>query len=78
MLNDVAAWNSWTKFVSIQDEYSLLYREVSQKSRNPYSSLTVSYYEGEYHSLAGNRAHPGEDGIPGGTVYEPRAIRSHL
>ncbi|KAK7047654.1 hypothetical protein VNI00_006422 [Paramarasmius palmivorus] len=26
-LNDVAARNGWTKFVSMQDEYSLLYRE---------------------------------------------------
>jgi hypothetical protein len=28
MLNDVVARNGWTKFVGIQDEYSLLYREV--------------------------------------------------
>ena len=27
MLNEVAAKNGWTKFVSMQDEYSLLYRE---------------------------------------------------
>jgi len=27
MLNEVAAKNSWTKFVSMQDEYSLLYRK---------------------------------------------------
>ncbi|OAX32855.1 Aldo/keto reductase, partial [Rhizopogon vinicolor AM-OR11-026] len=27
MLNEVAAKNCWTKFVSMQDEYSLLYRE---------------------------------------------------
>jgi hypothetical protein len=27
MLNEVASENGWTKFVSMQDEYSLLYRE---------------------------------------------------
>jgi aryl-alcohol dehydrogenase-like predicted oxidoreductase len=27
MLNEVAARNGWTKFVSMQNEYSLLYRE---------------------------------------------------
>jgi aryl-alcohol dehydrogenase-like predicted oxidoreductase len=27
MLNDVAVRNGWTMFVSMQDEYSLLYRE---------------------------------------------------
>src|SRR5882757_5811315 len=27
MLNDVAAKNGWTKFVSMQNEYSLVYRE---------------------------------------------------
>jgi len=27
MLNEVADRNGWTKFVSMQDEYSLLYRE---------------------------------------------------
>ena len=26
-LNEVASKNGWTKFVSMQDEYSLLYRE---------------------------------------------------
>ena len=27
LLNEVAEKNGWTKFVSMQDEYSLLYRE---------------------------------------------------
>ncbi|KAG1745677.1 NADP-dependent oxidoreductase domain-containing protein [Suillus lakei] len=31
MLNDVAARNGWTKFVSMQDEYSLLYREEERE-----------------------------------------------
>jgi aryl-alcohol dehydrogenase-like predicted oxidoreductase len=26
-LNEVASKNGWTKFISMQDEYSLLYRE---------------------------------------------------
>ena len=33
MLNEVADKNGWTKFVSMQDEYSLIYREeVCQQS----------------------------------------------
>ncbi|KAG1772913.1 NADP-dependent oxidoreductase domain-containing protein [Suillus placidus] len=31
MLNDVAARNGWTMFVSMQDEYSLLYREEERE-----------------------------------------------
>ncbi|KAG1881123.1 NADP-dependent oxidoreductase domain-containing protein [Suillus subluteus] len=31
MLNDVAASNGWTTFVSMQDEYSLLYREEERE-----------------------------------------------
>ncbi|KAG2139218.1 NADP-dependent oxidoreductase domain-containing protein [Suillus clintonianus] len=31
MLNDTAARNGWTKFVSMQDEYSLLYREEERE-----------------------------------------------
>ncbi|KAJ8585131.1 Aldo/keto reductase [Rhizopogon salebrosus TDB-379] len=31
MLNEVAAKNGWTKFVSMQDEYSLLYREEERE-----------------------------------------------
>ncbi|KAG2039326.1 NADP-dependent oxidoreductase domain-containing protein [Suillus americanus] len=31
MLNDVAARNGWTTFVSMQDEYSLLYREEERE-----------------------------------------------
>ncbi|OAX32851.1 Aldo keto reductase [Rhizopogon vinicolor AM-OR11-026] len=31
MLNEVAATNGWTKFVSMQDEYSLLYREEERE-----------------------------------------------
>ncbi|KAG0697430.1 NADP-dependent oxidoreductase domain-containing protein [Suillus ampliporus] len=31
MLNEVAAQNGWTKFVSMQDEYSLLYREEERE-----------------------------------------------
>ncbi|EIW74500.1 Aldo keto reductase [Coniophora puteana RWD-64-598 SS2] len=31
MLNEVAARNGWTKFVSMQDEYSLLYREEERE-----------------------------------------------
>jgi aryl-alcohol dehydrogenase-like predicted oxidoreductase len=43
MLNEVAAKNGWTKFVSMQDEYSLLYRE-DVRSQNPLS-------RGSSHSL---------------------------
>ena len=41
MLNEVAAKNGWTKFISMQDEYSLIYREeVSpKKSRDALSNL---------------------------------------
>ncbi|OJA13330.1 hypothetical protein AZE42_09283 [Rhizopogon vesiculosus] len=31
MLNEVAAKNGWTKFISMQDEYSLLYREEERE-----------------------------------------------
>ncbi|EMD33851.1 hypothetical protein CERSUDRAFT_117380 [Gelatoporia subvermispora B] len=31
LLNEVAALNGWTKFVSMQDEYSLLYREEERE-----------------------------------------------
>ncbi|KAI3609264.1 aldo keto reductase [Moniliophthora roreri] len=34
-LNEVAARNGWTKFVSMQDEYSLLYREA-EREMHPY------------------------------------------
>jgi aryl-alcohol dehydrogenase-like predicted oxidoreductase len=35
LLNDVAIRNGWTTFVSMQDEYSLLYREkVCPKNYN--------------------------------------------
>jgi len=35
MLNEVADKNGWTKFVSMQDEYSLLYREEVRR-QNPH------------------------------------------
>jgi aryl-alcohol dehydrogenase-like predicted oxidoreductase len=43
MLNEVAEKNGWTKFVSMQDEYSLQYREEVrlQKLRARDSSTVV-------------------------------------
>jgi aryl-alcohol dehydrogenase-like predicted oxidoreductase len=40
MLNDVAAKNNWTKFVSMQNEYSLVYREEVrlQSSQSTFAS----------------------------------------
>ncbi|KAG2108195.1 NADP-dependent oxidoreductase domain-containing protein [Suillus discolor] len=53
MLNDMAARNSWTMFISMQDEYSLLYREeeCEMLTYYKYNSIGVIPYAPLYYGL---------------------------
>lgn len=74
MLNDVAARNGWTTFISMQDEYSLLYREEEREmlAYCKYNGIGVIPYAPLYSGLLARPVGTGSmrQNSTKGTIFE--------